>query len=60
MDDQLTDELVENMDTFSSPVCLGKDCYDVSPLSANYTLPATSTKRRDDEHRTDEPAEDTY
>ena len=32
--EQLTDELVENVDRFSSPVCLLRDCYDVSPLVA--------------------------
>ena len=60
MDDQLIDEWVKNVDRFSSPVFLENDCYDISPLSGNYTLPATSTERRDDEHRNDEPAEDTY
>ena len=35
MDDQLTDELVKNVDRFSSPVFLENDCYDISPLSTN-------------------------
>ena len=33
--EQLTDELVGNVDRFSSLVCLVRVCYDVSPLYAN-------------------------
>ena len=60
MEDELTDQLVKNVDRFYCPVFLDNDCYDVSPLSGNQTLPATSTERRDDEHRNEELPEDTY
>ena len=52
--EQLTDEQVENVDTFSSPVCLLRDCYAVSPLYGKMILPAASTERWVDEQLTDE------
>ena len=58
--EQLTDELVGNVHRFSSSVCLLRDCYDVSPLFGKIILPAASTERRVDEHKTYEPAEDLY
>ena len=44
VDEQLTDEVVENVDRFSSLVCLLRDCYDVSPLYGHWSLPEASTE----------------
>ena len=52
MDEDRTDELVKDIDRFSSLVCLLRDCYDVSPLYGNWSLPAASTERSDNEQRT--------
>ena len=44
VDEQLTDELVKDIDMFSSLVCLLRDCYDVSPVYGHWMLPAASTE----------------
>ena len=57
MDKDRTDEVVNNIDKFSSLVCLLRDCYDISPLYGHWSLPAASTERSVDEDRTDELVE---